>query len=51
MTREMLERHPHPTVDEVRHYLSGNLCRCGSYPEILKAVERAAETVPAKRTR
>ena len=44
MTKELLERHPHPTDDEIRHYLSGNLCRCASYPEILQAVKLAADT-------
>ena len=42
MTKELLEQIPKPTDDQIRHYLSGNLCRCASYPEILKAV-RAAE--------
>jgi aerobic carbon-monoxide dehydrogenase small subunit len=41
MTRELLERHPQPTDDEIRAYLSGNLCRCAAYPEILEAVKSA----------
>jgi carbon-monoxide dehydrogenase small subunit len=45
MTKELLERHPHPTDDQIRHYLSGNLCRCASYPEIVQAVKMAADTV------
>ena len=44
MTKELLERHPHPTNDQIRHYLSGNLCRCAAYPEILQAVKLAADT-------
>ena len=44
MTKELLERHPQPTDDQIRHYLSGNLCRCASYPEIIQAVKLAAET-------
>ena len=44
MTKELLERHPRPTDDQIRHYLSGNLCRCASYPEILQAVKLAADT-------
>ena len=44
MTKELLEREPHPTDDQIRHYLSGNLCRCASYPEILNAVKAAAAT-------
>jgi carbon-monoxide dehydrogenase small subunit len=42
MTRELLARIPDPSDDEIRHYLSGNLCRCAAYPEILKAVRAAA---------
>lgn len=44
MTKELLEQIPDPSDDQIRHYLSGNLCRCGSYPEILKAVKTAAST-------
>jgi xanthine dehydrogenase YagT iron-sulfur-binding subunit len=29
--------------DEIREYMSGNLCRCGAYPNIVKAVKQAAE--------
>ena len=43
MTKELLEQHPHPTDDQIRHYLSGNLCRCAAYPEIIQAVKMAAE--------
>ena len=42
MTRQLLDEKPDPTEDEIRHYLSGNLCRCGAYPEIIEAVKRAA---------
>lgn len=42
MTRQLLEEHPDPTEDEIRHYLSGNLCRCAAYPEIIEAVKLAA---------
>jgi carbon-monoxide dehydrogenase small subunit len=45
MTKELLERHPHPTDDQIRHYLSGNLCRCGAYPDIVEAVKMAAESL------
>jgi len=43
MTKELLQRHPHPTDDEIRHYLSGNLCRCAAYADIVEAVKMAAE--------
>jgi aerobic-type carbon monoxide dehydrogenase small subunit (CoxS/CutS family) len=34
----LVEARPHPTSDEVRHAMSGNLCRCGAYPRIEEAV-------------
>jgi carbon-monoxide dehydrogenase small subunit len=46
MTKELLERHPQPTSDEIRHYLSGNLCRCATYPDIVKAVKAASHVQP-----
>jgi aerobic carbon-monoxide dehydrogenase small subunit len=42
MTRQLLDAHPDPDEDEIRHYLSGNLCRCAAYPEIIEAVKLAA---------
>ena len=42
MTRQLLDAHPQPSDDEIRHYLAGNLCRCAAYPEIIKAVRLAA---------
>jgi aerobic-type carbon monoxide dehydrogenase small subunit (CoxS/CutS family) len=38
----LLESNPNPTRDEVRHALSGNLCRCGAYDHYLNSVMRAA---------
>ena len=43
MTRQLLDEIPEPTDDDIRHYLSGNLCRCAAYPEILEAVKLAAK--------
>ena len=40
----LLQRIPHPTVEEVRDGLSGNLCRCGGYVQICEAVLAAAES-------
>jgi aerobic carbon-monoxide dehydrogenase small subunit len=42
MTKQLLGEIPDPSDDEIRHYLSGNLCRCGAYPEIIAAVKLAA---------
>lgn len=47
MTRQLLAAHPDPDEDEIRHYLSGNLCRCGTYPQIIEAVQMAAATMRA----
>ena len=42
MTKQLLDAHPAPDDDQIRHYLAGNLCRCAAYPEIVKAVKLAA---------
>jgi aerobic carbon-monoxide dehydrogenase small subunit len=42
MTRQLLDEIPEPSDDDIRHYLSGNLCRCAAYPEIIEAVKLAA---------
>ena len=44
----LLDRHPHPSEDEVRRGMSGNLCRCGAYPKIVRAVLAAAEGAGAR---
>ena len=41
-TVALLEENPHPTSEQIREYLAGNLCRCGAHPEILAAVEALA---------
>lgn len=41
--KALLERNPNPTLDEVKQGVSGNLCRCGAYPNIFRAALRAAE--------
>ena len=47
MTKKLLEQHPNPTDDQIRHYLTGNLCRCSAYPEIVEAVKLAASRAQA----
>ncbi len=43
MTAEaFLRDHPSPTDDEIRHAISGNLCRCTGYVNIVKAIQHAA---------
>jgi len=41
--RALLDRNPHPTVEEVTEALGGNICRCGCYAGIARAVLRAAD--------
>jgi len=43
MTVALLARNPDPGEDEIRRELSGNLCRCGTHLEIVRAVLRAAQ--------
>ncbi|HEY3698486.1 MAG TPA: (2Fe-2S)-binding protein, partial [Spongiibacteraceae bacterium] len=40
--QRFLEENPNPTEDEIRHGMSGNLCRCTGYQNIVKAVQYAA---------
>lgn len=45
--KQLLERNPNPTEDEIRHGLEGNYCRCTGYHNIVKAVQFAAEKMTA----
>jgi xanthine dehydrogenase YagT iron-sulfur-binding subunit len=45
----LLRKIPDPTTEQVREGMSGNLCRCGAYAHIFKAVHRAAELKKAGR--
>jgi aerobic-type carbon monoxide dehydrogenase small subunit (CoxS/CutS family) len=48
-TLALLSEVPNPTDEDIRHALAGNLCRCGSYLKIIKAVHIAAASL-ARRT-
>jgi isoquinoline 1-oxidoreductase alpha subunit len=39
---DLLKQKPHPTRDEIVEHMSAHICRCGTYPRILRAIERAA---------
>jgi xanthine dehydrogenase YagT iron-sulfur-binding subunit len=41
--KAFLDKHPQPTPEDIRHGLSGNLCRCGTYDGIRKAIAQAAQ--------
>jgi carbon-monoxide dehydrogenase small subunit len=43
-TSDLLRENPHPSDEEIREGLEGNLCRCTGYENIVRAVRRAAET-------
>ena len=45
---ELLQKNPNPTQTEIRHAISGNLCRCTGYQHIVQAVEYAAKKMKAK---
>ncbi len=38
----LLRKEPHPTIEQIRQGVSGNLCRCGAYTHIFEAAKRAA---------
>ena len=38
----LLAENPQPTAAEIKDYMSGNLCRCGSYPRVIQAIQLAA---------
>ncbi|WP_372974203.1 (2Fe-2S)-binding protein [Muriicola sp.] len=41
----LLRQNPSPTRDEIKAYMNGNLCRCGTYMRIVRAIEDASESV------
>jgi aerobic-type carbon monoxide dehydrogenase small subunit (CoxS/CutS family) len=46
--KALLDGNPHPTEEDVRRAIDGNLCRCGSYPNIIKATLAAAQSMAQK---
>lgn len=45
--KALLGENPHPTEEDIRYKLRGNLCRCGAYPKIVKAIQDAAKKLEA----
>ena len=43
----LLNQSPNPQVSEIVHFMDGNVCRCGTYPRIVSAIQKAAKTTPA----
>jgi carbon-monoxide dehydrogenase small subunit len=46
--RCLLQRNPRPSEDEIRHGISGNLCRCTGYNKIVEAIQYAADKLGAQ---
>ncbi|MDJ0654043.1 MAG: (2Fe-2S)-binding protein [Xanthomonadales bacterium] len=42
----LLDTNPSPSEDQIRSWMSTNLCRCSTYNRIVKAVQRAADEMP-----
>lgn len=42
-SKALLDLNPSPTIEEIKEALSGNLCRCGAYQQIINAILRASE--------
>ena len=47
--KALLDRNPRPSEMEIRHGIAGNICRCGGYGKIVKAVQQAAEMMDLER--
>jgi aerobic-type carbon monoxide dehydrogenase small subunit (CoxS/CutS family) len=45
---ELLFRTPEPSEAEIRSAMNGHLCRCGTYPRIMSAIQRASKAIAAK---
>jgi xanthine dehydrogenase YagT iron-sulfur-binding subunit len=43
--KALLDHNPNPSLDQVKRAISGNLCKCGTYPKIFRAVQDAAKTL------
>jgi aerobic-type carbon monoxide dehydrogenase small subunit (CoxS/CutS family) len=41
----LLSRKPNPSTTEISQFMQGNMCRCGTYPRITEAIERAARSI------
>ena len=46
---ELLAKVPNPSEDQIKTAMNGHICRCGTYPRIVKAVRRAAEVMAGER--
>ena len=42
---ELLSKNPKPTEAQIRTAMNGHLCRCGTYPRVIKAIQRASQSM------
>jgi aerobic-type carbon monoxide dehydrogenase small subunit (CoxS/CutS family) len=47
--KALLDHNPNPTVEEIKEALGGNLCRCGTYPAHIKAIQDANQVLRGKK--
>lgn len=47
---ELLSKNPQPSDAQIREAMNGHLCRCGSYPRVIKAIQRASQAMNAEHT-
>ncbi len=47
---ELLSKTPHPSEAQIRSAMNGHLCRCGTYPRIIKAIQRSAQAATREGT-
>jgi aerobic-type carbon monoxide dehydrogenase small subunit (CoxS/CutS family) len=47
----LLNSKPHPSDTEIAHFMEGNICRCGTHPRIVAAIQRAASAAHSKESR
>lgn len=45
---ELLSKTPQPTEQQIRTAMNGHLCRCGTYPRVIRAIQRAAAVMGAR---
>jgi len=48
-SKALLDAHPKPSEHQIRHWLSGNLCRCTGYDKIVRAVQKAVRLLEAEK--
>ena len=41
----LLKKNAHPSEDDIVNFMNGNICRCGTYPRIVSAIQKAAKSI------